>query len=86
MLPCPAVNHALKLSDREWMCSNCGMQHDRDKNSCKNLLDEGKDILCCVASGDSPLILVPSGVLREKVPPSGLQQCETGWRVADSYL
>ena len=59
---CHEVNHDLKLSDRQWTCKNCGTHHDRDKNSCKNLLDEGKDILNRWASGDSSLILAPSGV------------------------
>ena len=63
---CHEVNHELKLSDREWTCQSCGTHHDRDRNSCKNLLDEGKDILNRWASGDSSLILAPSGVLSEK--------------------
>ena len=63
---CHEINHDLKLSDREWTCSNCGTHHDRDKNSSKNLLDEGKDILNRWAGGDSSLILAPSGVLSEK--------------------
>ena len=63
---CHEVNHELKLSDREWTWRSCGTHHDRDKNSCKNLLDEGKDILNRWASGDSSLILAPSGVLSGK--------------------
>ena len=63
---CHEVNHGLKLSDREWTCPSCGMSHDRDRNATKNLLDEGKDILNRWASGDSSLILAPSGVLSEK--------------------
>ena len=63
---CHEVNHELKLEDRQWTCPSCGTHHDRDKNSCKNLLDEGKDILNRWASGDSSLILAPSGVLSEK--------------------
>ena len=63
---CHEINHDLKLSDREWTCGNCGTHHDRDRNATKNLLDEGKDILCRWASGESSLILTPSGVLSEK--------------------
>ena len=63
---CHEVNHDLKLSDREWACPSCGTHHDRDKNSCKNLLDEGKAILCRWASGESSLYLTPQGVLSEK--------------------
>ena len=63
---CHEINHELKLSDREWTCGNCYTHHDRDKNSSKNLLDEGKDILCRWASGESSLYLTPQGVLSEK--------------------
>ena len=63
---CHDVNHELKLADREWTCKSCGTHHDRDKNATKNLLDEGKDILNRWASGDSSLILAPSGVLSGK--------------------
>ena len=63
---CHDVNHELKLADREWTCKSCGTHHDRDKNATRNLLDEGKDILNRWASGDSSLILAPSGVLSGK--------------------
>lgn len=34
---CGAVNKELKLSDRRWVCQNCGVIHDRDENAAKNL-------------------------------------------------
>lgn len=34
---CGAINDALTLADREWMCTECGTQHDRDYNAAKNI-------------------------------------------------
>ena len=34
---CDYVNKDLQLSDREWICPNCGIKHDRDINAAKNL-------------------------------------------------
>jgi transposase len=34
---CGAKHKELKLSDREWKCCNCGVEHDRDVNAAKNL-------------------------------------------------
>jgi putative transposase len=34
---CGAKKNDLKLSDRDWKCSSCGAEHDRDFNASKNL-------------------------------------------------
>ena len=76
---CYDVNHELKLADREWTCKSCGTHHDRDKNATRNLLDEGKDILNRWASGDSSLILAPTGVLSgKKLHPQALSNVRQG--------
>ena len=42
---CHHVKDNLRLSDRRWVCSNCGVEHDRDVNAPKNILAEGLRIL-----------------------------------------
>jgi putative transposase len=37
---CGHKNTALKLRDREWVCSNCGTIHDRDTNAAINILQQ----------------------------------------------
>ena len=37
--------NALKLSDREWTCPECGIFHERDENASRTILKEGKRIL-----------------------------------------
>ena len=36
---CGSINKGLKLSDREWVCRECGAIHDRDYNASLNLRD-----------------------------------------------
>ncbi len=38
---CGWKNSHLKLSDRTWVCNNCGTLHDRDLNAAKNILAAG---------------------------------------------
>lgn len=37
---CGALNEALTLGSRVWVCTNCGEVHERDHNAAKNLLAE----------------------------------------------
>ena len=39
---CDRVNAGLKLSDRKWVCAQCGTVHKRDANAASNVLVEGK--------------------------------------------
>ncbi len=42
---CGWKNSKLKLSDRTWVCNNCGTLHDRDLNAAKNILAAGLAVL-----------------------------------------
>lgn len=42
---CGEINHDLKLSDRQWICLNCGVLNERDPNSAHNIRDKGIELL-----------------------------------------
>ena len=42
---CGYKKRDLRLSDRVWICPNCGMKHDRDINAAMNILLEGQRML-----------------------------------------
>ena len=48
---CGHVKSDLALSDREWVCPECGTKHERDRNAALNIRDEAKRMLL---SGDFP--------------------------------
>ena len=43
---CGYVNKTLKLSDRVWICPNCGKIIERDYNAALNIRDEGIRMIC----------------------------------------
>ena len=47
---CGCINKDLKLSDRQWICPNCGEIIERDHNAALNILDEGLRIIGCSTS------------------------------------
>ena len=38
---CRYINRDLTLKDKEWICPECGVKHDRDYNAALNILHEG---------------------------------------------
>ena len=42
---CGYVNNSLHLSDRSWVCPDCGTVHDRDFNAAFNIARSGMDAL-----------------------------------------
>ena len=44
---CGYINKELELSDRQWICPECGQTIERDYNAALNILDEGLRIIGC---------------------------------------
>ena len=42
---CGAINRALQLRERRWICPSCGAEHDRDFNAAINIEREGLRLL-----------------------------------------
>jgi putative transposase len=47
---CGYINKSLKLSDRQWICPDCGQIIDRDYNAALNILEEGQRIIGCITA------------------------------------
>ena len=62
---CGYINKNLKLSDRQWVCPDCGEVIDRDYNAACNIRDEGIRIL--VGSSTTELTLVENSTMDDKV-------------------
>ena len=56
---CGYINKKLKLSDRQWYCSDCGKVIDRDYNAACNIRDEGIRILVGLSSPELTLVDLP---------------------------
>lgn len=50
---CGWVNEDLKLSDRDWVCLDCGCVHDRDHNAAVNLENWGVRSLVAASSAET---------------------------------
>lgn len=54
---CGYVNKDLSISDRSWICPNCGTEHNRDENAAMNLKNVALKIFTEGSSGSAELAL-----------------------------
>ena len=63
---CGYVNKSLQLSDREWVCPECGSLNHRDLNAAKYILRKGiseLESMCKTSSGASYVCIQESHLL-----------------------
>ena len=72
---CGFAKADLKLSDRKWICPECGMHHDRDINASINLFLEGLKI------GQELPELTPA-----EYAPAGMQNMEFSVYKAEGFM
>ena len=53
---CGWIKEDLTLKDREWVCQNCGVVHDRDHNAAQNIKKQGVNLLENQENKDNCLI------------------------------
>jgi putative transposase len=64
---CGSVNRELKLSDRTWVCTHCGVIHDRDENAAKNLRPSTAGTAGINADGDMSSVVMRSASEKFKI-------------------
>lgn len=78
---CGHINHNLKLSDRIWTCSECGVNHNRDVNAAINLKNNALSTLGSrgiQACGESRQCLISSQTTSMKQECFGVNQNQNG--------
>ena len=63
---CEYINQELTLADREWLCPNCGVKHDRDINGAINILETGKIIKSGSGRSKEDAELLPLGRTKKR--------------------
>ena len=67
---CGYANKELKLSDRQWICPQCGNVIERDYNAALNILDEGLKI---IGSSTTEFTLVDYPTVDDRLSNEGLK-------------
>jgi putative transposase len=62
-----------QLVVRQWECSDCGAEHDRDVNAARNILSVGSRCLTSLRGNESPLSPVPPSRLRKHRREAGTE-------------
>lgn len=74
---CGLINNTLSLADREWTCTKCGANHDRDINAAINI--KNYSLKNCVGAQRGKSVELPTlvGAVKQKCENNSLHQKET---------